>query len=120
MKLLVLLSTVFAISELQRAASSSGYKCQDFVDGGDDNTNYDKFCYESKVDSQHYCIGQAGKYATIECTDLSEGIQLFFGDSTPANPMRFNKKGETNCQNYHFKHFKGLSKVSWIQRLQGQ
>ena len=88
----------------------TGYKCQDFIDGGDDKTNYDQFCYQSKVDSQHYCIGQASKYSDIECNDLSEGIQLFFGDSTPGTPMRFNKKGETKCQNYHIKHLKVLAK----------
>ena len=86
----------------------TGYKCQDFIDGGVDNTNYDKFCYKSKVDSQHFCIGQAG-YADIECNDLSEGIQLVFGDSTISSPMRFNEKGEKNAKNYHSNHLKPLA-----------
>ena len=87
----------------------TGYKCQDFIDGGVDYTNYDKFCYESKLDLQHFCIGQAGSYADIECNDLNEGIQLVFGDSTISSPMRFNKKGEEKCQNYHTNHLKPLA-----------
>ena len=90
----------------------TGYKCQDFIDGGNDDTNYDKFCYESKLDSQHFCIGQAGD-ADAECTDLNEGIQFVFKQPAFAgmssSPMRFNKKGEENCQNYHTDHLEALA-----------
>jgi len=78
----------------------TGYGCKDLYDGGyEDFHNYDKYCYESKIDSQQFCIGNYGG-RIAECTDLSEGIQFVFDDGR-SNPMRFNKMGESECQNYN-------------------
>ena len=77
-------------------------------DGGyDEFHNYDKYCYESKIDSQLFCIGNYGG-RIVECTDLNKGIQFVFDDGR-SNPMRFNKMGESECQNYHPDYLENLA-----------
>ena len=77
----------------------SFYDCNDFQDGPS-SSNYDKYCYESKIDSQEFCIGQSGTTTPVQCSNINDGIRLTF-DVGGSYPMRFNKKGETLCQNYH-------------------
>ena len=85
-----------------------GYSCQDLYDGGyEEFHNYDKYCYESKIDSQLFCIGNYGG-RIVECTDLNKGIQFVFDDGR-SNPMRFNKMGESECQNYHPDYLENLA-----------
>ena len=75
------------------------YDCNDFEEG-DSNNNFDKYCYESKIDSQKFCIGQHGTSIPIQCTNINGGIRITF-DVLGSHPMRFNQKGQTVCQNYH-------------------
>ena len=85
------------------------YNCDTFTDGGfSSTTNYDKYCYESKIDSQDFCIGQSGT-SQIQCTNFDGGIQLVF-DTSKSHPMRLNKMGEATCQNYHPNHLQNLAK----------
>ena len=64
----------------------------------------------SKIDdTQEFCIGQStNNLAQNECTDVSGGIRFEFGGGNPW-PIRFNKKGETSCQNYHPDYLQNLA-----------
>jgi len=100
----MLKSSLFACYRVEATSDSSeGYSCQDFKDGGIAGTNYDKYCYESKIDSQQFCIGNTevgGIESVVECTDVDKGIQFLF-EEADFEPMHFNKGGEAICQNYH-------------------
>ena len=70
----------------------------------------------SKIDdTQEFCIGQSGNNPGDkhyhECTDVSGGIRFEFcgGCYNKVLPMRFNKKGETTCNNYHPDYLQNLA-----------
>ena len=86
----------------------NGYKCEDFKDGGSQTTDRDYYCYVSKFkdNSQEFCIGIDHPYH--ECTDVSGGIR--FEITLSSRFIRFNRKGETACQNYHPAYLHNLAK----------
>ena len=85
-----------------------GYKCNDFVDRGNASSNYDNYCYPSKIDNQEFCIGQS-ENGTLQCTDINGGIRFVF-DAFKSYPMRFNIAGQTKCQNYPLSHLSNLAR----------
>ena len=59
------------------------------------------------MNSEEFCIGQSGT-SNIQCTAINGGIRLVF-DTGNSHPMRFNKIGETNCQNYDLNYLQNLA-----------
>ena len=64
----------------------------------------------SKIDdTQEFCIGEPGSnFKPTKCTDVSGGIRFEFSIFHNL-PMRFNKKGEAACLNYHPDYLQNLA-----------
>ena len=84
------------------------YECDDFT-VGNSGSNYEKYCYDSRINSQKFCIGQTGTVSRIDCENIGSGIRLIF-DVGKNHPMRFNEFGNTICQNYHLDYLKNLAR----------
>ena len=88
--------------------NNNRHKCGDFKDGGIPNTDFDKYCYESRIDSQSFCFGKDNGHK-FTCTDVGGGIRLVYG------PLRFMKVGQARdssyglCQNYHPEYLQNLA-----------
>ena len=89
------------------------WPCMGFFGGSMADSNYDKYCYESNINMQAFCIGNEGLTAKVECTDtvvdtIHPAINLVF-DEEKLMPMNFDKKNEGNCQNYHLDYLENLA-----------
>merc|ERR1712136_431219 len=92
------------------------YPCNDFSGGGRNDTNYDKYCFVSEITDEEFCIGQHD-LGYVNCSDIHNGIQFVF-DKSRTWPMRFNRGGETNCQNYHPGYLQNLASALGYENYQ--
>ena len=69
------------------------------------------YCYQSRINNQEFCIGSS--YKDHLCTDINRGIRFVFNINPKqysVYPMRFNRVGETKCQNYDPDYLQNLAR----------
>ena len=90
---------------IYRFSFFTAYSCNDFIDrAGGKRFKWHKYCFVSRITKEEFCIGYS---STLDgtCSDLIDGIRLAFSNE----PMRFNKAGETYCQNYNIGYLQNLA-----------